>query len=300
MKYFPRPFPQIVLFTVPCIVLSFGAFAGAQHVTLVQEGPLLLSHASQGYLGVDYRDIAGDRVAPLKLKDTRGAEIVTIDHDAPAAKAGLRTHDVILQMNGQAIEGEAQLHRLLHEVPPGRTVSFVISRDGQPQTVSVELGDRAKIEAGAWPQSYPVPGQEDDSAAAASGSEAGNGSDGGAVRSSGSWFAGTKGFLGALRLDSLYVGVALDPVGTQLAEYFGVHDGIGLLVHRVEDNSPGAAAGLKAGDVITKVNGRGVATTSQWMKSLHENRGKTVQLTVVRNRQEQMLNMVAGEAKKKS
>jgi serine protease Do len=79
-----------------------------------------------------------------------------------------------------------------------------------------------------------------------------------------------------------------------------VHDGIGLLVHRVEDNSPGAAAGLKAGDVITKVNGRGVATTSQWMKSLHENRGKTVQLTVVRNRQEQMLNMVAGEAKKKS
>jgi S1-C subfamily serine protease len=298
MKYFPRPFPQVVLPAMLFLGVLPTPGLHAQHIARSRMGPFLLSHAPQGYLGVDYRDISGSRVAALKLKDTHGVEIVTVDHDAPAGKAGLRAHDVILQMNGQALEGEAQLRRMMHDLPPGRTISFLISRDGQQQTVSVELGDRAKIEASAWPQPFPDSGQEEDSADA--GPEAGNGSGPASGSNSGhSWFPSGKGFLGALHLDPLYVGVQLDAVGTQLAEYFGVHDGIGLLVHRVEENSPGSAAGLKAGDVITKVNGRLVATTSQWMKLLHENRGKPVQLTVVRNRQEQTVSMMAGEAKKK-
>ena len=68
------------------------------------------------------RDVSGDQMATLKLKDARGAEIVLVDHDAPAGKAGLREHDVVLQMNGQAIDGEEQLRRMLHDSPPGRTI----------------------------------------------------------------------------------------------------------------------------------------------------------------------------------
>src|ERR1700755_50437 len=66
----------------------------------------------QGYLGVDLRDLSEDQISALKLKDAQhGAEIVGVDHDGPACKAGLLLHDIILQMNGQAIEGEMQLRR---------------------------------------------------------------------------------------------------------------------------------------------------------------------------------------------
>jgi membrane-associated protease RseP (regulator of RpoE activity) len=96
------------------------------------------------------------------------------------------------------------------------------------------------------------------------------------------------------------VGADVDVISTQLASYFGVSDGTGLLVKSVDENSPAATAGLKAGDVITKVNNGVMASRSDWLKTLHNNRGKQVQVTVMRNKKEQTLSMQAGERKKKS
>ena len=95
------------------------------------------------------------------------------------------------------------------------------------------------------------------------------------------------------------MGVQLDTLGSQLADYFGVKDGQGLLVKHVAANSPAAAAGLKAGDVVTKVDGQTMATLSDWSKKIHSNRGKQVQVTIFRNRKEQTLSMQDGEAKHK-
>jgi membrane-associated protease RseP (regulator of RpoE activity) len=97
----------------------------------------------------------------------------------------------------------------------------------------------------------------------------------------------------------LYVGADVDVLSSQLANYFGVSDGTGLLVKSVDENSPAATAGLKAGDVITKVNNDNMASRNDWMKALHSNRGKQVQLTVMRDKKEQKLNLQAGEPKKK-
>src|SRR5580704_13412643 len=80
-------------------------------------------HVMQGYLGIEMRDVSEDQLGVLKLKDARGAEITNLDHDGPACKSGMRMHDVIVQMNGQMIENEDQLRRMLREVPVGRTVS---------------------------------------------------------------------------------------------------------------------------------------------------------------------------------
>ena len=80
---------------------------------------------SQGYLGIEMRDIDNDRVVALKLKDASGAEIIIVDHDAPAGKVGLRVHDVILQMNGQQIQGVEQLRRMLRETPAGRSIALL-------------------------------------------------------------------------------------------------------------------------------------------------------------------------------
>jgi len=257
----------------------------AQLFGVIPGAPALMAHSSQGYLGIEMRDIDNDRAAALKLKDAAGAEVIVVDHDAPAGKVGLRVHDVILQMNSQQVQGVEQLRRMLRETPPGRSVTLLISRDGQQQTINVQLADRAKIEQDAWTQIQTVPDPDDDDATyaliAPSGHGAGN------------------GFFGALTFGSPSLGVELDPLGTQLADYFGVKDGQGLLVKRVAENSPASTAGLKAGDVITKVNGAAMPTLNTWLKTIHANRGKQVQVTIVRNRKEQTLSLQAGDAKHK-
>ncbi len=103
---------------------------------------------SGSYLGVDTRDITSDRLGPLHLKEERGVEVTMVDQDAPAGKAGLKEHDVILSINGTQVESVEQLRRLIREVPPGRTITIGVSRDGQPLTLKAELADRKQ--AFAW------------------------------------------------------------------------------------------------------------------------------------------------------
>jgi serine protease Do len=128
------------------------AFAAASPAGMSPLGSAALaghSHGgghAQGYLGVDIRDVSADQMIALKLKEQRGAEIIRVDHDGPAGKAGLREHDVILQMNGKQIEGEDQLRRLLREIPAGRSVTIVLSRDGQQQTVTAQMANRETLE----------------------------------------------------------------------------------------------------------------------------------------------------------
>jgi serine protease Do len=250
----------------------------AQRIVLPASDPIL-TH-SQAYLGVGTRDVDTERATQLKLKEARGAEIITIDHDAPAAKAGLHIHDVLLSLNNQPIDGQAQLSRMLREIPAGRTVTFLLSREGQLVTLQVQLADRSTIEANAWSQHIPVPDPDEFPDQVVS-PLYGN------------------SFIAGIGHNPLYTGLELDMLGPQLANFFGVHDGQGLLVKRVDDNSPGSVAGLRAGDVITKVNGQIMATTSQWFKAIHNNRGKQIQLTVVRDRHENTVPMMAGRPKSK-
>ena len=271
--------------------------------------PMYLLHSSQGYLGVDLSDVTEEQLSALKLKQARGAEIITVDHDGPAAKAGLRERDVVLQMNGQPIEGEEQLRRMLHETPSGRTVSFVISRDGQQQTVSVQLANRAEVERHAWEQHFsvpqpvegsPQPGPSTGSSGIGSGFAPGTGAPG---ASGGSGFAYHLGnsFMGPLlSLHSSYTGVMLDSLGPQLAGFFGAKPGTGLLVKSVDANSPAATAGLRAGDVVVKVDSAEVTNPNDWLKAMREHKGKPVQVTVLRNKQEQTLTLTPSDPKKKS
>ena len=69
-----------------------------------------------------------------------------MDHDAPAGKSGLKVHDVILQLDGQPVENAEQLKHRLLDMPSGRTVSFLVNRDGTPLTISVQLCDPEELE----------------------------------------------------------------------------------------------------------------------------------------------------------
>jgi serine protease Do len=261
------------------------AAESGQRLAVLSDSPAMLVNSSQGYLGIDVRDIDAERAAALKLKDPTGAEIVTVDHDAPAGTVGLKLHDVILQMNGQPVAGREQLRRMLRETPAGRSVTLLISRDGHQLTVTTQLADRATIEQDAWSKHAIFPDPEDD--------------DSGYALTAPSSHGGGSSFFGMLTFGSTSVGVQLDTLGSQLADFFGVKDGQGLLVKHVAEHSPAADAGLKAGDVVTKVNGQTMATLSDWAKTIHANRGKQVQVTIFRNHREETLSMQAGDAKHK-
>jgi serine protease Do len=256
-------------------------------------------HGSQGYLGVELHDVSDDELGVLKLKEARGAEIANLDHDGPACKVGMRTHDVILQMNGQVIEGGDQLRRMLKEMPAGRRVTFVISRDGQTQTVSTQMADRKTVAMEAWEQHYTV---VDPASAAAESGVHGNGFMTSAPPS-GSVTQMPKGhrdFLGtSMILSSSFTGAQLEVMGPQLAVYFGANDGAGLLVRSVDVNSPAEMAGLKAGDVVVRINTIPVTSGTEWTKTVHENRGRPVPVVILRDRREQILTMTP-DAKKRS
>jgi S1-C subfamily serine protease len=253
------------------------AFELPAHLT---QGYLL--YDAQGYLGVDLREVDSDRATALRLKDAHGAEVVTVDHDAPAGKSGLKVHDVILQLDGQVLDNPDQLRRKLHEMPPGRTVTLLVSRDGNPINLTVQLCDRTVLQQQAWSQHFSVPEP---------------------ARPSGESFLGSSGpagpaFLGTMIPRALYVGADVNPVRTQLADYFGVKSGTGLLVESVDDQSPASRAGLKAGDVVVKVESEQMTSRNDWLKAIRNHRGQLVQVTVMRNKQEMTLTMSAGHSKK--
>ena len=254
------------------------------------------ARVAQGYLGVGIRDVPADQVAPLKLKEARGAEIVQVDHDAPAGKAGLREYDVILRVNGQAIEGAEQLSRLLHESPPGKTVVLVISRDGQPITVTTQLASQEEVERQAWEQHLTVPEpQEQPSEIEGSiyfAAPAAPASPAPPVRG--------NSFLGPLLMDPSYTGAMLETMSSQLAGYFGVPGGAGLLVRSVEANSPAALAGMRAGDVVVRANAKPVASSADWTKAIKDSHGRPLAVVVLRDKKELTLTLTPDNKRRSS
>ena len=231
-------------------------------------------HSTPGYLGVGLRDIDKDTEAQLHLPDRHGAEIVTVDRDAPAGQVGLRARDVLRALNGARIDSSEHLRKMLHSLPPGRQVMLVLIRDGEQLSLPVQLADQAQVAEQAWHLGQADPGFSDR--------------------------GGAFSLLGSIGVSPLYTGAELDPLSTQLAEFFGVHEGAGLLVRSVNADSPASIAGLRAGDVILRVNSQAVVSRTDWMKQLHENRGRPMLLTVNRNKQQQTITLTTGEVKKKS
>src|ERR1022692_1394619 len=134
-----------ILTTIALLPLLLNLSQAAQRWTVDSSHPFGIPSEdsdTSSYLGVDIANITTDRLGVLKLKEEQGVEVTMVDQDAPAGKAGIKEHDVILTMNGTAIESKTQLQRMIHETPPGRVVTLGLSRDGQAMTVKVQLADR--------------------------------------------------------------------------------------------------------------------------------------------------------------
>ena len=245
-------------------ISAIAAQPGPQPETLSRQLPGNFYAAGRAYLGVDIRDVTADRVSALKLKEERGVEITMVDGDAPAGKAGLREHDVILEFNGTGVESEEQIRRLIREVPPGRTVTLGISRDGSPMKINVQLADHGAVEAQARPRIIiPAP--------------------------RGPFFPRNSMDLPfQIQTYSSVLGVQTESLTRQLGEYFGVKDGEGVLVRSVEKGSAAEKAGLKAGDVIVRADNEKLTDRIDLSHILRNHRtGGKMTLVVVRDKHEQ-------------
>lgn len=286
MKYLSRPYRSSLWSLGVAALLGAGIAAAppgaAGQVTsrieqIVKEPGLLLHSGSQGYLGVLVGDVDAESAPRLKLKDARGVVVTLIDHDAPAAQAGIRVNDVVLQLNGKGVDNSEQFSRMMREIPAGRKVNLLVSRDGSTQMIAVQLADRKKMEHDVW-NKIDGGGEEFTSVPSMG------------MLSSGSADAPIPGgfhlpFFGS----SLNVGAMVEPLTSQMADYLGVSSG--LMVKQVARKSAADAAGFRAFDVILKVGTETVTTVADWDRALRANQGKPVQVTILRNKKQESITL---------
>src|SRR3989454_4818925 len=227
------------------------------------------------YLGVDTRDVTADRLAALKLKEEHGVEVTMVDQDAPAGKAGIKEHDVILSLNGTEVESVEQLRRMIRETPPGRAVTLGISRDGQPMTIKAQLADRKKTLAfGPKVKDFkfvmpPMPPMSDIDVPVSI----------------------------VVVHSSTRSGLMVENLTPQLGDFFGAKNGQGVLVRSVEKGSRAEKAGFRAGDVIVRVNGETIHDVGDFSHALNGRKDNTVNVNIIRDKKEQTLTLTLPERK---
>jgi len=268
------------------IALAGAAAVGAAYTPVVHgqsraprvTAPVLADVFSIGggsRLGVSIRDVDAD---DTKAKGAPAGVIIdSVDDDSPAAKAGLKQGDVVVEFDGERVRSVRQFTRLVSETPAGRNVTASIMRDGSRQAISVtpregsnmRLFDRENIEGFEALQHFsttppavmarparpatpptPVPPPAFDSFI---------------------WRPGSR------------LGITTGDLSPQLREYFGATEGV--LVTSVEDGSAAAKAGVKAGDVVTSINGQNVQSPADVRRELGRiDTGEEFSIGVVRDK----------------
>jgi serine protease Do len=251
-----------------------GAFAQATPRTAPHARAAATVTTNASYLGIGVQDIDADRAKTLNLKEVRGVEVTSIATDSPAAKAGVKEGDVVMEFNGQPVEGGEQLSRLVRETPVGRQVKLGLWRSGAMQTVTATVEPRkgVVISGDNWtvvpeiriPNMPPTPMPAMPPGVDLPGFMS-------------TWQSGMLGIMGESMSQQ-----------EQLAEFFGVKEGV--LVKSVNKNSAAEKAGIKAGDVIVKIEDERVGSTREITNALRSLRSKkNINITVVRNKKEMTL-----------
>jgi C-terminal processing protease CtpA/Prc len=225
---------------------------------------------SSSWLGVETHEVTSEKAKELKLSAERGVVLGKIVPDSPAAKAGLKENDVVTEINGQRVEGAAQFRRMIREIPAGRSIQLTVWRNGRAQTISATLG-KSEERRHAMKMVAPTPGTF-------------------AFRMPEipeippmEWNGGML-FGGQPRL-----GIDAEEISGQLGAFFGAPGGEGILVRDVNSGSPAEKAGVKAGDVITSLNGERIRTVGELREKLsakRDDKERTVKLGVLRNKSE--------------
>lgn len=198
------------------VVVALLIFASALSFAEDNAKEIRIKSKKQGWLGVGIQDVTPKFARENKLKIKEGAFINEIVDDSPADSAGLKKGDVVVDFNGKKIETAEDLTDAVRETKPGTKAVVKINRSGENKTISVNIG-KNKIR---MPFAVAAPH---------------------AARVIVNMFGGD------------IEGMDLMDLNKQLAAYFEIPNNKGVLVKEVKKDENAATAGIKAGDVITKV-----------------------------------------------
>lgn len=262
-------------------VISLGAQsvavrrAQAPRVERPVRGQAMFLDGRGSQLGVMVRDLEAAAAAK-----SPGVEIEEVTPDSPAAKAGLKSGDIVTEYDGERVRSARQFTRLVQETPDGRSVKMGVLRNGQRQTVEATPearefswsmnadGDRILREAERGMRDLDRRGPREFN-----------------INPPGFNFRFEDGFPGVRVMSRGRLGVSVEGLSDQLAGYFGAKDG-GALVSSVTADSPAAKAGIKAGDVITTVNGSRVRDADDLVRELSDAKSDEVTIGLLRDKKE--------------
>ena len=235
----------------------------------------ILSFATNSYLGLGVKEVDSNRAKELKLKEEHGVEVSYVDEDAPAGKAGVKISDVVVEYNGQRVEGKEQFIRIVGETPIGRQVKLGIVRQGAPMTLSATIARRSSSVR----VSQSARKMADDARVDAE-----------KLRNKIRDEIGSNLPRPYMGWSNGQLGLEAESLSDQLATYFGVKEGV--LVRSVMKGSAAETAGLKAEDVIVKVDNSKVATPREIATQLRTSRPKrNIPLQLMRERKEMSLEV---------
>lgn len=244
--------PSLIAVIVGALLVGvpLGAGPGPERAKAVVQ---VLGVDGAGYLGVRMRDVTPKDLEDLGLEREMGVVIEGVDEDSPAVRAGLQEMDVILEYGGIPVFGARQFRRLVSETPAGRAVDLKVWRARRSLEVKVEIGER-KSRSPIWgpgeareftfriPEIPEVP------------------------------LGDTIRFHWPGRGPRL--GISGSSLTEQMAEFLGIQESRGVLVMEVFESTPAQKAGLRAGDVVTAVNGKRVGSPEELRSALGEGKVK--------------------------
>jgi serine protease Do len=273
----------MILLACPVLFVMLGSTTASAQNARDRVAPLIQLLSSDSQIGISIRDVEPDK--------PEGVLVTRVFAGSPAEKAGVKEGDVVVEFDGERVRSASQLTRLIRETPAGRTVNMVVLRDGK----RVELKVTAEA-AGAGSRTYrfeiPVPGlrerpQQPPSSPRALPELPLN-----------RWrFYFPPSPSTPLLPGNPRLGIGVQELTPQLAEYFGTKEGV--LVSTVEDGSPASRAGLKAGDIITSVDGQKTAHTDDVSRALRGKRpADQVTIGIIRDRKPQTVKVTLGDERR--
>lgn len=211
----------------------------------------------RGYLGVSLQTVDEDIAASLGIQKERGELVRSVVPGEAAAKAGLQQGDIIMRVNGQDVTPDETVSYLVANTAVGSRVPLDILRDGRPQRVTVQVGQRPTDEELARQSG----GDQDEGQALGDETPVAPGS---------------------------ALGLSLQPLNAQIIRALGLPEGQkGVVVTSVDPNSDAATKGIQRGFVIISVNRQPVTTPQDVQGAIEAARraGRTSVLLLVRSRQ---------------
>jgi serine protease Do len=248
-----------------------------------------------GFLGVYAENLSRENMSRYRMNQVRGVGVTRIVKDSPAEKAGLRKDDVILRVDGENITSVRKLNRIVSELAPDQSVKITVSRGGSEQDIIATIGKRSNTlfandlfgknqpQIWKWERGEPKGWKFEMPPLTM---------DNGNLFSDGDLFNNRDLFWLA---NGRRIGVSTMALNKQLADYFGIAGGKGALVTSVTEDGPAAKAGVRAGDVITAVDGEAVDSPGDIARVINRKKEGDVTLTIVRNKAQQTIHVTPRE-----